>query len=555
MAMLWTSAQAQISPGKLAKAHSHLEGLSNCTQCHVLGDEVTNDKCLACHSAIQDRVSRDKGYHASSEVKSQRCAACHTDHQGREFELVHWTPSREAFNHQLSGWPLVGAHRKLECIACHKPALISDGQLGSATKTNLQKTLLGLGTDCKSCHSDEHRGQLSQDCAACHTSEAWTPASDFSHDKARFPLAGKHRDITCEKCHLPQNTPPIVNANLVQKKERTDQFTKYKELSFSNCTPCHSDPHEDKFGQDCKGCHTVSGWGQIVGTKFDHKLTKFPLVGKHVAVACIKCHTTGTMTDALESEHCSDCHKDKHQGQFADRADKGACESCHKVEGFLPAVFSMQQHDSSRYPLSGSHLAIACYECHQVVNPEAKSSYMRYDFSDLTCKGCHVDVHGGQADKWIAERGCEACHVTNTWHQVTFDHEQTTFPLRGKHVSAACGKCHTKDSATPSAVIKLKNVTTKCADCHSDIHQGQFVRAELGETQTDCKRCHVPDAWNQLVFDHNRDAKFLLDGAHAPLACVKCHAPTTNAEQVAFIRYRPLGQACADCHGSLIPPK
>ena len=58
----------QISPGDLTSAHAHLEGISNCTQCHVLGDKVTNDKCLPCHKEINTRIQQRKGYHASSEV-------------------------------------------------------------------------------------------------------------------------------------------------------------------------------------------------------------------------------------------------------------------------------------------------------------------------------------------------------------------------------------------------------------------------------------------------------------------------------------------------------
>jgi hypothetical protein len=38
----------QISPGDLSEGHSHLEGMSNCTQCHTLGAKVSNEKCLAC---------------------------------------------------------------------------------------------------------------------------------------------------------------------------------------------------------------------------------------------------------------------------------------------------------------------------------------------------------------------------------------------------------------------------------------------------------------------------------------------------------------------------
>jgi len=39
----------QISPGDLSNAHKDLEGMSNCTKCHALGEKVENNKCLDCH--------------------------------------------------------------------------------------------------------------------------------------------------------------------------------------------------------------------------------------------------------------------------------------------------------------------------------------------------------------------------------------------------------------------------------------------------------------------------------------------------------------------------
>lgn len=544
------SAWAQISPGKLARPHASLEGLTNCTQCHVLGDEVTNEKCLACHSAIQSRIERGRGFHSSAEVKGQRCAACHTDHQGVEFELVNWKPKRESFDHEKAGWPLLGAHKKLDCMACHKPALITDHSLGKESKTNVLKTMLGLGTDCNQCHQDEHRGQLGTNCASCHHNDAWVPAPTFVHDKAKFPLAGKHRDVTCEKCHQPQPAMPFANSALVNKKTNTDFFAKYTGLTFANCTPCHNDPHENKFGQNCKECHTVAGWGQIVGNKFDHALTKYPLAGKHRDLDCQKCHTSGNMTEHLSFAHCTDCHKDQHRGQFADRADKGACESCHSVEGYKPANFTTEAHGKSRYALTGSHLAVACFECHKAVDSGSKSSYIRYDFSDLSCKGCHADRHGGQAEQWMKEKGCERCHTTDTWHTATFDHNLSKFPLAGKHNAVTCAKCHVNDETVKPAVVKLKNLPLECAACHRDVHESQFLRAELNESRTDCKRCHTPDGWKQLSFDHTRDTRFALDGAHAKVTCAECHKPSVRADGTTFTAYRPLGRECADCHGA-----
>ena len=76
---------AQISPGDLTKAHADLEGIFKCTQCHILGDKVSNDKCLECHKEIKSRIDQKKGYHASREVRGKDCAVCHSEHHGRNF--------------------------------------------------------------------------------------------------------------------------------------------------------------------------------------------------------------------------------------------------------------------------------------------------------------------------------------------------------------------------------------------------------------------------------------------------------------------------------------
>ena len=79
---------AQISPGELSKAHAHLEGLTNCTKCHVLGEKETISKCLDCHKEIKQLINTNSGYHSYSEVKKRECASCHNEHHGRNFRII-----------------------------------------------------------------------------------------------------------------------------------------------------------------------------------------------------------------------------------------------------------------------------------------------------------------------------------------------------------------------------------------------------------------------------------------------------------------------------------
>src|SRR5665647_3163033 len=77
--LLGYNVSAQISPGDLSKAHAGLEGISNCTKCHDVGNKVTREKCLACHKEIKANIAAHKGFHASAEVGNKDCFVCHNE--------------------------------------------------------------------------------------------------------------------------------------------------------------------------------------------------------------------------------------------------------------------------------------------------------------------------------------------------------------------------------------------------------------------------------------------------------------------------------------------
>ena len=114
--------QAQISPGELATSHANLEVMTNCTKCHVLGEKITNAKCLDCHTEINGLIKRNKGYHASQEVEGKQCISCHSDHHGRNFKIINFDKDR--FDHKKAGYELSGKHKEIECSACHRSEYI-----------------------------------------------------------------------------------------------------------------------------------------------------------------------------------------------------------------------------------------------------------------------------------------------------------------------------------------------------------------------------------------------------------------------------------------------
>lgn len=542
------SAYAQISPGKLSRFHEKLEGLTSCTSCHELRREVSNARCLTCHTALAQRVEAGVGFHGSAGVRNRNCRDCHSEHNGRDFELVHWEGGRESFPHGATGFELRGTHARQGCGACHRSEFVSAETLDGDANVNLTRTFLGLKRECLHCHDNEHRGQLAEDCARCHGFEAWSPAPGFSHDYARFALTGKHVSATCDKCH--HSVPAdAASASKIRKKANAGTYARYAGLEFSGCNACHQDPHAGRFGPACGDCHTTEGFAASTVASFDHAKTAFPLEGAHARVACRRCHTSGRMTDPLKHERCVDCHRDYHQGRFSQREDRGACESCHTVAHFSPSTFDAESHSRTRYPLSGGHLAVPCVACHRMELRKGEK-ITQFDFADTRCQTCHADAHQGQLDHWVKPKGCEFCHSTETWHRTSFDHGLARFSLEGRHREILCLACHRVVQAeTGQQTLWMKPLTMECAGCHRDVHAGQFVPQDSGTTSANCGRCHTPQGWRALKFDHKTDARFALDGAHAALACSQCHR-AESADSLAVVRFRPLAHECRDCHSS-----
>lgn len=526
-----------MSPGDLSEPHAFLEGLENCKQCHGSDRKEIAKNCLSCHTFIKSQLEQKNGLHGRQDYAE--CELCHVEHHGREFELIYWPDGLKAFNHSETGYDLTGEHKSLECRKCHREEMIVDRKQLSEAKRDMSRTYLGLSRDCESCHFDEHRAQLDSACQNCHTTDGWKPASGFDHSTAEFGLTGKHTEVKCEKCHR-----PILDV----ATSADTLYTHYTGLQFGECSACHKDIHQGRLGPNCSGCHTTSGWRTVNNASFDHDKTRYPLRGKHRALACEKCHRGGETRARLAFGQCTDCHADFHEGDFTNHESQGKCELCHGVEGFRPARFTIAQHDSSDFPLLGAHLAVPCDACHFDDNAGTRKAAYSFSFATHNCRSCHKDPHEGKTNQWMTGGDCRGCHTQSSWRAIDFDHSRTDFSLNGKHLSVACRECHWNpegDWRVEKLQFKLKQQL--CQDCHKDIHQGQFVTAEV----TRCEQCHSPEGWKALKFDHNSQSRFKLQGAHVKVPCNGCHK-RESAGEVEIIRYKPLGMACVDCHDSNI---
>ena len=508
---------AQISPGELSNVHISLDDPNMCSKCHISGTKSTRAKCLECHKEIQAAINSKKGFHASAEVKGKECAVCHSDHHGRDFKIIVF--DKKAFNHASSGFELKGVHAKKDCNACHKPAFIKDPELKKRPNS-----FLGLKSECLTCHADYHQGKLSPNCATCHNFNSFKKATGFDHSKTHFPLLGKHATVACLDCHKTE----IVNG------KKTQKFTG---LVFDKCTACHKDVHENKFGQNCQLCHSEESFHFNKNMKaFDHDKTDFKLIGKHKLVECKICHKN-KMTDPIKHDQCQSCHPDFHKKEFAVKGVSPDCNTCHTNNGFSPSTFTVEKHNSTKFPLLDAHFATPCLACHKV------QKVFKFKNIGTNCVDCHKNEHKGFIEeKFFPNESCASCHNVRKWNKVNFDHNKTDFKLDGAHSKITCGACHYARNDQGIRTQKFDGLSKDCVGCHKDVHVGQFIV----DGKNNCTQCHTTENWKKTNFDH-ATSRFKLDGAHAKVTCIECHKAVSDAKGN-YIQYKFEDIACKTCH-------
>ncbi|MBZ0114250.1 MAG: hypothetical protein K8J08_17440 [Thermoanaerobaculia bacterium] len=526
----------QISPGELSTAHQKLDGSDQCLTCHSSGRGVDQSLCLSCHKVLAARIAAGRGLHSRTE--NTTCERCHIEHHGREFELVWWgEEGMEAFDHSRTGYPLEAGHSAVDCRSCHQSTNIPDPAPLRAESIGLERTFLGLDVGCASCHADPHGRQFEDTtCATCHEAKAWKPANRFDHRRTEFPLTGLHREVSCSDCHRVTDEPIV-----------------YRGLAAESCSNCHRDPHAGRLVGACSSCHSPDGWEMTSNASFDHDRTRYPLRGRHRSVACTACHgeSLATSTAIEDFDRCETCHQDAHAGQLS-RNDQ-LCADCHSVSGFQPSLFDLADHQETAFPLMDSHQTVPCLECHRQVPAETlvrdrlaaaprTARLLQFRFTETSCESCHRDPHEEEIRSLAS--GCRGCHTTTQWSEVAFDHSRTGLPLEGRHADVQCLQCHLEVAgATDLPRIPFFSASAACSSCHASPHQGQF---DESNDPTTCARCHDSSSWEPSGFDHDRDA-YLLVGAHRAVPCRTCH-PTEVAGETTFVRYRPIGSECLDCH-------
>jgi hypothetical protein len=82
---------------------------------------------------------------------------------------------------------------------------------------------------------------------------------------------------------------------------------------------------------------------------------------------------------------CASCHRDIHQGQFAEGSIT-ECGRCHTPDNWTSLSFD---HDTlSAFPLRGAHKNVACNSCHRE-EQSGQTRFVRFRPLRRTCAACH----------------------------------------------------------------------------------------------------------------------------------------------------------------------
>lgn len=518
--------------------------------------------CETCHEPrlIVDRVVK-KRLRAKTKKKTylglpRRCVKCHFDeHRGQlsdKCDKCHgeseFAPAK-GFDHAEARFALRGAHRKVDCEACHPTE--ADTKTPKATfpkpaKWEFARYRPVEHDRCTDCHEDPHRGRFGAGCTDCHTEVSWTKLKMGKmkkrafHETTRYPLRGAHALVACDACHRP-----------LAKRGQV-----FRGLPFDRCDRCHIDAHQGQVEGDCDACHDLEGFSKPRFSEAAHAKTEYPLEGAHRVVGCARCHVDASPAPkpsrklaralerrkrhdqlspaklSLEARRCRECHEDAHAGQLDARIAKDGCEGCHAVSAWSEVTLD---HDTQTgYPLTGKHTEAACSGCHVAPKQGAPVTYRPID---TDCQTCHLDAHFGQLAGEDAETDCARCHDTGGFEIEAFAHEQTRFPLTGAHAEVDCARCHLVVEAAGQSAVRYRPLPSECAGCHADYHAGAFDRFKASPSDG-CQTCHAPEAWAPARFDHAQ-VGWALAGRHAQARCGSCHGADLT---------RPMSQDCATCH-------
>jgi hypothetical protein len=259
----------------------------NCGFCHLASTTLENlqntpTECISCH--------QDQDGHQG--FMGETCETCHTPED--------WKTAY--YDHNLTGFYLLGGHENLACVDCHPTP-----------------TYQGLDPACITCHAEvePHQGRYGEDCAICHTINNWL---EIIFDHAGSSAAD------CRSCHLtesPQYHYPVQCSLCHSTTAWLPASFDHKSMDVGDCQSCHSgDKPANHYAGQCSICHNTNAWKPA---SFNHT---FPLNHGGAGSNCTHCHPSNN----YYSYTCYSCHehsKSKVQSEHEGVSNLANCIRCH----------------------------------------------------------------------------------------------------------------------------------------------------------------------------------------------------------------------------------
>jgi hypothetical protein len=162
--------------------------------------------CTTCHEDPHHGEFAARMAKLNTAGKPSGCEGCHSTKAWNDLA---------GFDHATTSFPLLGTHRAVACIDCHKPP-------------NMEQTMLHVSfkeapSQCEDCHENPHGDQFAKNGKK-------TLCAD--HEKTAFSLKGAHENVACGDCHT------------LVREENGKKILYYKPTPTA-CASCH--------GGDMKG--------------------------------------------------------------------------------------------------------------------------------------------------------------------------------------------------------------------------------------------------------------------------------------------------------------
>ncbi|MFQ5586681.1 MAG: hypothetical protein ACE5GF_07665, partial [Thermodesulfobacteriota bacterium] len=358
------------------------------------------------------------------------------------------------FNHDTTGFILVGAHETIRCENCH-----------------VRGTFKGTPKRCDGCHSSSGRVAAT--------------IKPLSHIKSESP---------CDRCHSTGSwlSPVRMDHTAVA----------------GSCSQCHNSrtatgksTNHISSGNNCSDCHTTVSWAS---GRFDHGSVKG---------SCISCHNGRTATGKgrnhiVSSNICDDCHNTSSWGsaRFDHGSVTGSCSSCHN---------GTTATGKSRNHISSSNI---CDDCHNTSSwGSARFDHGSVTGSCSSCHN-GTTATGKGSGHFVTSVQCDECHSTSGWRSVgTYRHSSGSYP-GNHNSGVSCKKCHTSNTQTATwtnSGYKPDCAGCHAGDYKQGPHkkvENPQIFYSVSELRNCAGACHVYTDSSMTTIQKSRNSKHRVSG-------------------------------------------